>query len=69
MKNAYEKWKQIGNKRAKLDPDIDASVFAQLMANQEEYIKKTIQDVAKENLNKRKNKNARRKSSKRNGKK
>ena len=68
MKNTYEKWKQIGNKRAKIDSDIDASVFAQLMTNQEEYIRKTIKDIARENLKKRNKKNARRKSSKRNGK-
>ena len=67
-KESYKKWLKIGKKREELDPNIDANVFASLMTNQEEYIKKTILDVAKENLKKGKKKNGRRKSSKRNGK-
>ena len=67
MKNNYETWKRIANKFAKIDPDIESSLFAQLMTNQENFIKKnkTILDVARENFKKRK-KNARRTSGKRN---
>lgn len=49
-----------------LSPDIDIDVCAQLLANQEK-LKKTILEGAKENFNKRR-KNARRTAGKRNRK-
>ena len=53
-----------------MTPDIESALVAQLMTNQENFIKKnkTILDVARENFKKRKKNNARRTTSKRNGK-
>lgn len=62
----FKKWERVLKKDKDLSPDVDVSVCAQLLANQEEFEKKTILDIAKENFKRRKN--ARRKSSKRNGK-
>ena len=62
----FKKWERVLKKEKDLSPDIDISVCAQLLANQEEF-EKTILDVAKENFNKRR-KNARRTSGKRNRK-
>ena len=63
----FKKWEMFLKKDKNLSPDIDIGICAQLLANQEKF-EKTILEVAKENFNKRKKKNARRKSSKRNGK-
>lgn len=70
MKNNYETWKRIANKLAKIDPDNEPTLVAQLMINQENFIKKnkTILDVARENFKKRKKNNARCTTSKRNRK-
>ena len=70
MKNNYETWKRIANRQAKIDPDIEPALVAQLMTNQENYIKKnkTILDVARVNFKKRKKNNARCTTSKRNSK-
>ena len=71
MKNHYETWKRIANRQAKIDPDIEPALVAQLMTNQENFIKKnkTILDVARENFKKKKKKNnARCTTSKRNSK-
>ena len=58
MKNHYETWKRIANRQAKIDPDIEPALVAQLMTNQENYIKKnkTILDVARENFKKKRKK-------------
>lgn len=61
----FKKWERFLKKEKDLSPDIDIDVCAQLLANQEKF-EKTILDIAKENFNRRNN--ARRKSSKRNGK-
>lgn len=61
----FKKWERVLKKDKDLSPDIDIDVCAQLLANQEKF-EKTILDIAKENFKRRKN--ARRKSSKRNGK-
>lgn len=61
----FKKWERFLKKDKALSPDIDISVCAQLLANQEKF-EKTILEVAKENFKRRKN--VRRKSSKTNGK-
>lgn len=70
MINNYETWKRIANRQAKIDPDIEPALVAQLMTNQENYIKKnkTILDVTRVNFKKRKKNNARCTTSKRNSK-
>lgn len=61
----FKKWERFLKKDKDLSPDIDISVCAQLLANQEKF-EKTILDIAKENFKRRKN--ARRTSGKRNRK-
>lgn len=62
----FKKWERFLKKDKDLSQDVDIEFCAQLLANQEKF-EKTILDVAKENFKKR-SKNARRTSGKRNRK-
>ena len=62
----FKKWERFLKKDKDLSQDVDIEFCAQLLANQEKF-EKTIFDVAKENFKKR-SKNARRTSGKRNRK-
>lgn len=62
----FKKWERFLKKDKDLSQDVDIELCAQLLANQEKF-EKTILDVAKENFKKR-SKNARRTSGKRNRK-
>lgn len=62
----FKKWESFLKKDKDLSQDVDIELCAQLLANQEKF-EKTILDVAKENFKKR-SKNARRTSGKRNRK-
>ena len=62
----FKKWERFLKKDKDLPSDVDIEFCAQLLANQEKF-EKTILDVAKENFKKR-SKNARRTSGKRNRK-
>lgn len=62
----FKKWERFLKKDKDLPPDVDIEFCVQLLANQEKF-EKTILDVAKENFKKR-SKNARRTSGKRNRK-
>ena len=63
----FKKWERVLKKDKDLSPDVDINICAQLLANQEEFEKKTILDIAKENFKRRK-KNDRRTTGKRNRK-
>lgn len=62
----FKKWERFLKKDKDLSQDVDIEFCAQLLANQEKF-EKTILDVAKDNFKKR-SKNARRTSGKRNRK-
>lgn len=62
----FKKWERFLKKYKDLSQDVDIEFCAQLLANQEKF-EKTILDVAKENFKKR-SKNARHTSGKRNRK-
>ena len=62
----FKKWERFLKKDKDLSQDVDIEFCAQLLANQEKF-EKTILDVAKENFKKR-SKNARLTSGKRNRK-
>ena len=53
-KDNYKKWENFVKKNKKPTEDIDVSLCATLLANQEKFEKKTIMDVAKENHKKNK---------------